>query len=107
MSALIDAPHLVFGHGTFGYAACRLSKRIETVHFFQPELGGAYGAIPTIEEVFAVSDARGEYIKAFEYGKPFGPSDGWRNTPEMRTRMLTYPGEFLHIEELKKDTLIA
>ena len=102
MSALIDAPHLVFGHGTFGYAACRLSKRIETVHYFEPELGGSYGALPTIGEVFSVADKSGIYIKAFQYGQPFGPEDGWRNTPEMRQRMLSFPIENLHIKPLSR-----
>jgi hypothetical protein len=103
MSALIDAPHLVFGHGTFGYAACRLSKRIETVHFFKPELGGRYDYIPVIGEVFAVSDRAGGYIKAYEYGVSFGAKDGWRNTPEMQAMMLTYPIESLTIERLPKN----
>ncbi len=100
MSALIDAPHLVFGHGTFGYAAVRLSRRIKTVHYFAPELGGSYGFIPTIERVFEVSDRAGDYIRAYEYGVPFGSDEGWRNTPEMRERMLTYPTEALEMREL-------
>jgi hypothetical protein len=100
MSALIDAPHLVFGHGTFGYAACRLSTRIETVHYFAPELGGCYGFIPSIGEVFAVHARPNSYIKAFEYGQPFGPDDGWRRTPEMRLKMLAYPMEWLRLEQV-------
>lgn len=100
MSALVDAPHLVFGHGTFGYAACRLSRRIKTVHYFEPELGGAYGSITSIDRVFSVSDARGEYIEAFEYGKPLRENGGWFNTPENRETMLTYPIEALALKEL-------
>jgi hypothetical protein len=103
MSALIDAPHLVFGHGTFGYAAARLSTSIKTLHYFAPELGGVYGFIETIEEAFEVTDDAGGYIKAFEYGKPFGPNDGWRNTPDMRETMLTYPVEFLKIRKLTRE----
>ncbi len=100
MSALVDAPHLVFGHGTFGYAACRLSRRIKTVHYFEPELGGAYGSITSIDRVFAVADARGDYIEAFEYGKPLPDHLGWFNTPEDRETMLTYPVEALDLKEL-------
>ena len=102
MSALVDAPHLMFGHGTFGYAAVRLSKAVKTLHYFGPELGGAYGFISVVDEVFEVTDAAGRYIKAFEYGKPFGPEDGWRNTPAMRETMLTYPAENLKVTELPR-----
>lgn len=102
VSALVNAPHLVFGHGTFGYAAARLSRCIKTLHFFAPQLGGSYGDIPTIERVFEVTDAAGLYIKAFEWGKPFGPDEGWRNTPEMRATMLGYPIESLKIREITK-----
>lgn len=102
MSALVDAPHLVFGHGTVGYAVCRLSKNIETVHYFAPELGGNYGFIPTISKVFAVSDRDAKYIKAFEYGLPFAAEDGWRNTPEMHQTMLTYPIGSLRLREVSR-----
>ena len=104
VSALVDAPHLVFGHGTFGYAAARLSRRVRTLHFFAPQLGGSYGDIPTIERVFEVTDIAGRYIKAFEYGKPFGPNEGWRNTPEMRATMLDYPIEALEVREITTPT---
>ncbi len=100
MSALVDAPHLVFGYGTFGYAACRLSKTIETVHFFEPELGGRYEYIPTIGEVFVVSDRAGKYSKAWTYGEPFDAKDAWHNTPELRALMLDYPIDWLKVEEL-------
>jgi len=106
MSALIDAPHLVFGHGTFGYAACRLSKRIETVHYFEPELGGSYAALPTIGEVYSISDNSGTYIKAFQYGQPFGSDDGWRNTPEMRQRMLEFSMTHLVIDQVQERGLV-
>jgi hypothetical protein len=99
MSALIDAPHLVFGHGTFGYAACRLSKQVQTVHFFAPELGGSYRYMPNIGEAIKVVDRAGNYIKAFEYGVPFDAAEGWRNTPVMREIMLTYPIDWLEIED--------
>ena len=100
MSALIDAPHLVFGFGTFGYSACRLSKRIETVHFFAPELGGRYGYIPCIKRVFSVSDREGKYIKAGVWGQP-GQGE-WGNTPDQRAMMVDYPEEWLAIEELPR-----
>lgn len=95
LSALIDAPHLVFGHGTFGYAICHLSRHIRTVHYFAPELGGQYRFITTIDEVFEVADAAGRYIRAYEYGKPFGQDEGWRNTPTLRQTMLDYPADNL------------
>ncbi len=101
MSALIDAPHLVFGHGTFGYAACRLSRRIQTVHYFEPELGGYYRGISSIDRVFSVYDSRGDYIKAFEYGKPFADEAGWFNTEHDRAMMLSYPIEGLSIAETR------
>jgi hypothetical protein len=101
MSALVNAPHLVFGHGTFGYGACRLSRKIKTVHFFAPQLGGSYECMPNIEEVYRVWDMEDKYIKAFEYGKPFGPEEGWRRTPAMMNTMITYPEEWLRIERLR------
>ncbi len=100
LSALIDAPHLVFGHGTFGYAACRLSGRIETVHFFAPELGGRYAAIPQIARVVAVSDRDGRYIRAGEWGS--GLPGEWRNTPEQRRTMLDYPASALRVDEVRR-----
>lgn len=98
MSALIDAPHLAFGYGTFGYAACRLSTRIETLHFFAPELGGSYEHIPAIEAVFAVSDAKGDYMKAGKLGVSAGE---WLNTPEQRDLMVTYPEDCLRVDTLR------
>ncbi len=100
MSALLDAPHLVFGYGTFGYAVCRLSRRIETVHFFKPELGGCYAHIPSIARVFAVSDEDGAYIQAGEVGVASG---AWDNSPEQRETMLTYPESALSIETVGGD----
>ena len=98
MSALIDAPHLVFGYGTFGYAACRLSRAIRTLHYFAPELGGRYGLIETIERVYAVSDRQGQYIKALDWN---GADHGeWMNTDEQRALMLAYPEEWLQVHEL-------
>ncbi len=107
MSALIDAPHLVLGHGTFGYAACRLSKRVKTLHYFEPELGGAYGSIDVIDRVFSVSDALGGYLKAYEYAKPFNDDEGWFNRPEDRALMLSYPVEALTIFEFRSANMGA
>jgi len=90
LAALVDAPHLVFGYGTFGYLVCRLSSRIETVHYFVPEHGGSYGNIPGIGRVYAVHDRLGKYIK---------PGD-WRNTQEQRDMMLSYPLDALQHEGL-------
>ncbi len=96
LSALIDAPHLVFGFGTFGYAVCKLSTKIRSVHFFGPELneyamvGGRYDSIPGIDEVYCVSDREGRYIKVGE----------WANSPEQRELMCSYPVEALEIEKL-------
>jgi hypothetical protein len=91
LAALVDAHHLVFGYGTFGYAVCRLSAHVETVHYYEPEQLGCYGAMPCIDRVFAVRDCVGSYIKRGE----------WRNTPEQRQVMLTYAKEALEIEEVK------
>lgn len=88
LSALIDAPHVVFGFGTFGYSVCRLSKRIETIHYFEPEHGGVYADIPGIGHVFAVRDRAGKYIKPGE----------WHNTPAQRELMLSYPIDALEVE---------
>ena len=93
LSALIDAPHLAFGFGTFGYAVCRLSARIKTLHFFAPELCGRYVNVPSIERVFEVQDQQGRYMRAFE--------QVWFNTPDQRDLMLSYPSEALEIRELK------
>jgi hypothetical protein len=90
LSALVDSAHLVFGFGTFGYAVCRLSTRIETVHYFAPEHGGSYAAIPGIGRVFAVRDRKGAFIKPGE----------WRNSPEQLDLMTTYPAEALVVEEV-------
>jgi F5/8 type C domain len=92
LAALIDAEHLVFGFGTFGYAACRLSNKIKTVHFFAPELCGSYAEMPVIDRVFCVSDMHGGYFRAFE--------DDWYNTDENRKIMLSYPVENLAISEV-------
>ncbi len=97
LSALLDAPHLVFGYGTFGYAICRLSDRIETLHFFAPELGGHYASIPGISRVTRISDRGGHYIAAGEVGVVAGD---WNNTPEQREAMLTYPEGSLDTEIL-------
>lgn len=100
MSALIDAPHLVFGFGTFGYAVCRLSRHVKTVHYFEPELGGDYSLIPGIDAVISVRDKAGKYIKAFEHAWPEIISEGeWRNTPEQRDLMCSYPAASLEIVE--------
>ncbi len=90
LATLIDAPHLVFGLGTFGYSVCRLSKHIKTLHYFSPEFGGRYKLIPGIDEVVEVFDREGSYFKAIELGKTFGEGP-WRNTPEQRRIMLDYP----------------
>ena len=82
MSALIDAPHLVFGYGTFGYGVCRLSKQVQSVHYFVPELGGRYGFIPQIRQVYSVSDREG------------------KNTAEQRAMMLTYPADALQVDDV-------
>jgi len=99
LSVLIDAPHLAFGFGTFGYAVCKLSKRIETVHFFAPELsgyatagGGSYRMIPVIDKVYSIHDRGGGYIKVGD----------WKNTPEQRELMCSYPIEALEVEELSR-----
>ena len=95
LSALLDAPHLVFGYGTFGYAICRMSTRVQTLHFFAPELGGCYAHIPAISEVVRVSDREHGYIAAGEVGAASGE---WSNTPEQRYAMLTYPEASLKAE---------
>lgn len=101
LSALIDARHLVFGNGTFGYAVCRLSTRIKTLHYFAPELGGSYGFMPGIEQVFAVYDRACGYIKTYQFHADTICPGEWRNAPEQRELMCTYPVEALEIEELK------
>jgi hypothetical protein len=99
LSALIDAPHLAFGHGTFGYAACRLSLGIKTLHYFEPELGGRYAYIPGIDHVYSVYDARGDYMKAGVWGQTEEFAD-WRNTPEQRAMMGTFPETALALKEV-------
>lgn len=93
LSALIDAAHLVFGFGTFGYAVCRLSSKIQTLFFFYPELCGRYADIPVIEDVYCISDSRDEYFRAFE--------KDWHNLPEQRKAMIEYPEENLFIKNIK------
>lgn len=99
ISALLDAPHLVFGFGTFGYSVCRLSENIKTLHYFAPELGGRYAFIPSIARVFCVTDSEGGYFKAGEWGKVSGDGE-WANTTEQREMMLTYPRAALTIEHV-------
>ncbi|WP_049768176.1 discoidin domain-containing protein [Methylocella silvestris] len=100
LAALIDAPHLAFGFGTFGYAVCKLSTKIRSVHFFGPELnefalvGGRYDSIPGIEHVYSIVDTAGEYIKIGD----------WANTPEQREMMIDYPLDALEISEVKGAT---
>jgi len=101
LSALIDAPHLVFGFGTFGYAVCRLSRHIKTLHYFAPELGGRYGLIPGIDRVYSVYDRAGGYIKAFEIVNGTVCEGEWRNTPEQYELMRTYPPHALEIVDVK------
>jgi hypothetical protein len=92
LATLVDAAHLVFGFGTFGYSICRLSSHVETVHYFAPEHGGSYGAIPGIGRVFAVHDRQGAFIQPGE----------WHNTPEQRRQMVEYPIDALEIVEVAR-----
>ncbi|WP_051953387.1 discoidin domain-containing protein [Methylocapsa aurea] len=89
LSALVDAPHLVFGLGTFGYAVCRLSTRIQTVHYFAPSPGVSYESIPGIDKVYSVHDREGSYIKVGD----------WHNTAEQRRLMCSYPVDALEVRE--------
>ena len=104
IAVLLDAPHLVFGFGTFGYAICRLSKHIKTLHYFEPELGGRYAFIPGIDQVFSVRDQQGDYLEAAPWAMPIN-GEYWRNTPEQRQMMLTYPVEHLAIQEVGQNSV--
>ncbi len=81
LSALIDSPLLAFGLGTFGVAVALLSRRIDTLFFFESSNIGDYEAIPSIGRIMTVRDGTGGYIKP----------GAWQNTPAQRQLMLDYP----------------
>ncbi len=77
---LLAAENIVLADGTFTRPILLLSDRLRHVHAFRtlpnPDLLMAVGVAWRV-----VEDAAGEYLKPGE----------WRNTPEQRARMLTYP----------------
>jgi hypothetical protein len=87
LTALIDARYVVFGYGTFGVAACLLSRRIDTLFLFEPLKTSDYNGIPSVGRVVLVRDHARGYTKPGE----------WRQTPEQRRLMLDYPESALEI----------
>lgn len=81
LAALVDAPLLAFGFGTFGIGVALLSRRIETVFFFEGSNSNEYEGIPSVARIVMVRDSTGGYIKPGE----------WENTPAQRQLMLDYP----------------
>lgn len=84
IAALIDAPHMVYGVGTFGPAVCQFSDIVESVYYFSPDNSCPFKGIPNIGKIVHISDA-GDYIKPGE----------WKNSPEQRATMVEYPVEKL------------
>jgi hypothetical protein len=85
--ALIDAPLLVFGFGTFGVAVGLLSRRIDTVFCFEGFNDSDYAELPSIGRVVVVRDHAAGYTKVGD----------WSNSPEQRRLMLEYPESALEI----------
>jgi len=87
LAALVDAPLLALGFGTFGIGAALLSRRIGTVFFFEGSNMSGYEGIPSIGRMVMVRDTLGGYIK----------SGDWQNTPAQRQLMLDYPEDGLEM----------
>jgi len=92
LAALIDSPLLAFGFGTFGVAVALLSRRIDTLFFFDGANIEDYEGIPSIHRRMIVRDLTAGYIKPGE----------WRNTPEQRRLMIEYPEDGLEITEVSR-----
>jgi hypothetical protein len=75
-----QARHLVFGRGTFGFAACLMADRIRSLFVFD---GEPYGGIPSIERLTVVKASPGSYI------------DKWRGTADQLQLMIDYPAKSL------------
>jgi hypothetical protein len=87
LTALIDAPNLVFGHGTFGVAVCLLSRSVSRLFFFDSLYYGYYQGIPSIGTTIFIRDRQGGYMK----------NGDWQNTSEQRKLMLDYPESALEV----------
>jgi hypothetical protein len=80
---LLQAKHLVFGTGTFGFGICLLAGSIETIHAF--DQWGLYENLPNINTLRLAQDIDSGYI----------PKNGWTNSPEQRNLMLDFPANLL------------
>lgn len=78
MATIVNASHVVFGTGTFGYGACLLTDRFASVFVYHRM---RYDRIGNIDRLFWAEDIGGAYIK---------PGD-WRNTDDQRRMMVDYP----------------
>jgi hypothetical protein len=85
IEALVNGRQMLFGLGTFGPAICHLSDEVDRVFFFAPGAPRVFSAIPSVHDVFEVVDGAGRYMK----------SGDWRNSPEQRDLMLSYPADNL------------
>ncbi len=89
LAALVDAPYLALGFGTFGLAAALLSRRLGTVFFFEGSNMDDYAGIPSIGRMMLVRDRTRRYIQP----------GAWQNTPAQRQLMLDYPEDGLEMDE--------
>jgi hypothetical protein len=79
---LIQARHLVFGYGTFGYGICLLSGPLDSLTVFDT---GEYNSLPHVAALAVVRCAPGSYI----------PRDGWTADQAQRDLMLCLPADRL------------
>ncbi len=87
LAVLMAAEHCVFGRGSFGPAVAVLSRNMRTL--FHPWLDTRFRELRDVFglRVIGVEDVARTYMK---------PGD-WRNTPEQRQMMLSYPIENLRL----------
>ena len=84
LSVLLSARTLVAGIGTFMSGVVSISKNVKTIYGF--ERYANWGNVDL--NVIMVSDSKRDYVGSIL-------TNNWRNTPEQRELMLTYPDENL------------
>ncbi|QEP42029.1 hypothetical protein D5085_02060 [Ectothiorhodospiraceae bacterium BW-2] len=89
IAILAAAEHLVIGRGTFTYPLICLSKVVKTVYYFQIDKTAVWGLERSDIKFVLIQDINGNYQQTI--------LANWRNTPEQRQQMLTYPQHYLRI----------
>jgi hypothetical protein len=88
LAALMDAPLLVFGFGSFGTGVCMLSSAVDTVFCMEGFNDRDYARIPSVRRVVRVRDRDAGYTRV----------GAWRGTQEQFDLMLDYPESALEID---------